>query len=185
MTRQGIAPAKQGLAPDALMRGFDDGSQRAGCLLPVSLQGIASAKAPSTSRAEMFTGRRHLQTFGHPGSDSSQEGIFIWTSTGQTVTFTDWHTGQPDDENGVEDAINLWYYNGVLKWNDWAFYAMPALATRYVLGKFKSEPRSSFVSMDTYATQLLLNDKPHPFIIAMYKQRHPEFADLEKRLKSF
>ncbi|KAF4529644.1 hypothetical protein B566_EDAN017976 [Ephemera danica] len=39
--------------------------------------------------------------------------------------------------------------------------------------------------MNTYATQLLLNDKPHPFIIAMYKQRHPEFAEPESRLKSF
>ncbi|KAF4530471.1 hypothetical protein B566_EDAN014672 [Ephemera danica] len=39
--------------------------------------------------------------------------------------------------------------------------------------------------MTSHAQQLLLNDKPHPFIIAMYKQRHPEFADPETRLKSF
>ncbi|KAF4528836.1 hypothetical protein B566_EDAN014554, partial [Ephemera danica] len=42
------------------------------------------------------------RVFWTSGSDRSQEGIFIWTSTGQPFGFTDWYTGEPNNEFGNE-----------------------------------------------------------------------------------
>ncbi|KAF4526058.1 hypothetical protein B566_EDAN015076 [Ephemera danica] len=58
------------------------------------------------------------KNFWTSGSDSAQEGSFVWTSTGEQVMFTDWHTEEPNNMNGVEDTVGFYYKSNVLKWND-------------------------------------------------------------------
>lgn len=53
------------------------------------------------------------------GSDLSIRDAYVWTSTGQRFTFTDWHSLEPNHGlANTEFTINYWYKNNTLKWND-------------------------------------------------------------------
>uniref|UniRef100_A0A6F8CKJ4 Galactose specific C-type lectin-1 n=1 Tax=Culex pipiens TaxID=7175 RepID=A0A6F8CKJ4_CULPI len=55
------------------------------------------------------------------GSDLAEEGTFIWTGTGERVTYTNWRRDEPNDENGEEDCLQLAYIPGweyFWHWND-------------------------------------------------------------------
>jgi hypothetical protein len=51
-------------------------------------------------------------------SDIQQEGTFVW-ETSKTVltaaTFTNWSPGQPDNWQGNENCVHIWYNS---MWND-------------------------------------------------------------------
>ena len=50
-------------------------------------------------------------------NDLQTEGTWVWSS-GEPVTYTHWHPGQPDNSGDEDCAILNWYiYNGA--WNDW------------------------------------------------------------------
>ncbi|XP_055623842.1 perlucin-like [Toxorhynchites rutilus septentrionalis] len=54
-------------------------------------------------------------------TDLAKEGLFIWTPTGERLTWTNWRRGEPNDESGEEDCLQLAYipsleYNW--NWND-------------------------------------------------------------------
>jgi hypothetical protein len=56
------------------------------------------------------------------GSDFATPNAFVWSGTGQRVSFTDWHSGEPNHDAG--DACIMYRFNdGYLKWNDDRPYA--------------------------------------------------------------
>lgn len=48
-------------------------------------------------------------------SDSDVEATFVWVD-GSTVTYTNWATGEPNDDNSMEDCVIVIGTSG--KWND-------------------------------------------------------------------
>jgi hypothetical protein len=51
-------------------------------------------------------------------SDLESEGLFVWV-TGESFGFTDWIAGQPDDEMGDEDCVEIRRDDGSPEgWND-------------------------------------------------------------------
>ncbi|MBL0317035.1 MAG: HYR domain-containing protein, partial [Flavobacteriales bacterium] len=59
-------------------------------------------------------------------NDATTEGTFVW-SNGQSVTYSNWNGGQPDNAGGVEDYGQVWTAAGT--WND-----LPGTSNlRYVL----------------------------------------------------
>ena len=48
-------------------------------------------------------------------SDSDVEATFVWVD-GSTVTYTNWDTGEPNDDNGMGDCVIVLRTSG--KWND-------------------------------------------------------------------
>ena len=49
--------------------------------------------------------------------DKSIEGKFTYASDGESVKFTNWNRGQPDNAGGNEDCAHLWKGHG-FRWND-------------------------------------------------------------------
>jgi len=48
-------------------------------------------------------------------TDRALEGTFAWTS-GQAVTYTNWFSGEPNNQGGNEDYVDLnWFFS---RWND-------------------------------------------------------------------
>jgi len=48
-------------------------------------------------------------------TDRHSEGRWVLESTGKSVVFTDWHSGEPNNANSGEDCA---YINSHYKWND-------------------------------------------------------------------
>ncbi len=40
-------------------------------------------------------------------SDAEEEGTWVWQHSKQTVDFTYWHTGEPSNNNGNGDCVQL------------------------------------------------------------------------------
>lgn len=53
-------------------------------------------------------------------NDVAIEGQFTWTS-GEPVTYTKWAPGEPNNANGIEDHVSMYYPNhsASSRWNDW------------------------------------------------------------------
>uniref|UniRef100_A0A023EFS7 Putative secreted protein n=1 Tax=Aedes albopictus TaxID=7160 RepID=A0A023EFS7_AEDAL len=52
-------------------------------------------------------------------SDILEEGVFRWKSTGETLNYTNWKAGQPNNYDGEEHCVHLQYISKVgFKWND-------------------------------------------------------------------
>ncbi|XP_065089680.1 C-type lectin 37Db-like [Ochlerotatus camptorhynchus] len=54
-------------------------------------------------------------------SDLAQEGKFIWHATGVDVGYAKWIAGKPDNKDGHEHCVHLWYEPSRLfkwHWND-------------------------------------------------------------------
>ncbi|CAG2209620.1 unnamed protein product [Mytilus edulis] len=64
--------------------------------------------------------KRYGETFWLGGSDRATEGVWVWTSSGQRFTVTDWHTRtihEPNNLDGNEDCLNIhkdWTLNGMM-----------------------------------------------------------------------
>jgi Lectin C-type domain len=50
------------------------------------------------------------------GTDEAQEGVWKWI-TGESWSYTNWQTGQPDNNEGSEDYLHMWGVTGG-RWND-------------------------------------------------------------------
>ncbi|KAH9504532.1 hypothetical protein Btru_063090, partial [Bulinus truncatus] len=54
-------------------------------------------------------------------NDVAEEGHFVWASDNSTVTSKLWLSRQPDNTNGSEDCVMIWYKNNANKsLNDWS-----------------------------------------------------------------
>ena len=53
------------------------------------------------------------------GTDAAVEGQYMWASTGYAFSYFDWYPGQPQNVNGLDDAMVLWWITGVLAWHDY------------------------------------------------------------------
>ncbi|XP_062617681.1 perlucin-like [Saccostrea cucullata] len=51
-------------------------------------------------------------------SDIQAEGVWVWTSSQNTPTYTNWPPGQPDNNAGEEDCAHLYAAFG-FQWNDY------------------------------------------------------------------
>ena len=51
------------------------------------------------------------------GNDVSQEGLWVWASTGYAFSFFDWHQGQPNNYDN-QDYVNIETANEVSHWSD-------------------------------------------------------------------
>ena len=52
-------------------------------------------------------------------TDLFHEGKFVWTSTGQAASYTNWYNGQPDNANKYEHFVHLYPTSRMRKWNDY------------------------------------------------------------------
>ncbi|XP_058832083.1 C-type lectin 37Db-like [Topomyia yanbarensis] len=55
------------------------------------------------------------------GSDLGEEGVFSWVATGKLVTFTNWSPGEPNNNNGTEDCMQMVFIPRFAQrwtWND-------------------------------------------------------------------
>ncbi|XP_062593084.1 hepatic lectin-like [Saccostrea cucullata] len=50
------------------------------------------------------------------GTDKTQENTWIWNHSGLPLRFTNWNKGEPNDDKGNEDCMEIFSLNG--KWND-------------------------------------------------------------------
>ena len=48
--------------------------------------------------------------------------------SGESLAFTAWNSGEPNDENGVELVAHLFKKNGQVLWNDIAYNSNPMVA---------------------------------------------------------
>jgi hypothetical protein len=46
------------------------------------------------------------------------EGDFVWSSTNESVTFTDWNEGEPNNNRGHENCVHLELGRLNRRWND-------------------------------------------------------------------
>jgi hypothetical protein len=54
------------------------------------------------------------------GNDRATEGIWVWESTGELVSYTNWYPGQPDNQFSENCLAKSAYANGT--WGDqWGF----------------------------------------------------------------
>jgi hypothetical protein len=49
--------------------------------------------------------------------DLFQEGNFTWISSGETATYTNWYSGQPDNFKTIEHFVHL-FKDSERTWND-------------------------------------------------------------------
>ncbi|XP_063405776.1 perlucin-like [Mytilus trossulus] len=53
---------------------------------------------------------RYGKTFWLGGSDQANEGVWLWTTSGQRFTVTDWHTRtvhEPNNQDGNENCLTI------------------------------------------------------------------------------
>ena len=61
-------------------------------------------------------GGKHVAWIGI--NDKNVEGEFVFTSSREKVTVTDWYTGEPNNNGDSEDCIVFGFYHYNRKWND-------------------------------------------------------------------
>ncbi|KAF4523641.1 hypothetical protein B566_EDAN010150 [Ephemera danica] len=64
--------------------------------------------------------RGSITPFWTSGNDIESEGKWIWRSTGQSITFFNWETNQPENTEGAEHCISIgnWVQNKLPLWHD-------------------------------------------------------------------
>ncbi|KAH3858355.1 C-type lectin domain family 4 member G-like [Dreissena polymorpha] len=93
---------------------FSEGSRRCrqyGAHLPE----VTTSGENSFLRNTFVGSRRGIRIF-LGATDQLIEGHWIWEYTGQEVRYQDWNTGEPNNENGGEDCLEISYWN--VRWND-------------------------------------------------------------------
>ncbi|XP_061171044.1 mannose-binding protein C-like [Saccostrea echinata] len=62
------------------------------------------------------------------GTDEIREGRFVWASTGNSLTFTDWNRGEPNNDESKEDCIEISGHSDRRgMWNDNLENEMPSI----------------------------------------------------------
>ena len=67
--------------------------------------------------------------------DKSIEGKFTYATDGESVKFTNWNRGQPDNAGGNEDCAHLWKGHG-FRWNDVGCSAKMSFVCESQSGKY-------------------------------------------------
>lgn len=69
---------------------------------------------------DLFVAYRN-NDFWTSGNDLGKEGVFTWAPTGQSVTYTNWYDGNPDNhltDFVSENCLHLWGWGHRHQWND-------------------------------------------------------------------
>jgi hypothetical protein len=49
-------------------------------------------------------------------TDEKEEGKFVWESSQEAANYTNWHSGEPNNDQGDERCVSMWKDAG--QWND-------------------------------------------------------------------
>ncbi|VDI62869.1 Hypothetical predicted protein [Mytilus galloprovincialis] len=90
----------------------------------ISCNSLGSMLAEVTSGSEMTFLRTNAENYGRTfwlgGSDRASEGVWVWTTSGQGFTVTDWHTRtthEPNNQDGNENCLTI-HKELDFEWND-------------------------------------------------------------------
>ncbi|KAF4527285.1 hypothetical protein B566_EDAN016073 [Ephemera danica] len=85
----------------------------------MKLLSIESAAENNMIKRVIATKALDMQ-FWTSGNDLENEGTFIWRSTGQRVTFSDWEIGEPGNYDNVEHCVFIgnWGQKTIPMWHD-------------------------------------------------------------------
>ena len=72
----------------------------------------------STSENDYVASRLVWQDFWIGYSDQNTEGVWTWSNSGVTGSYTNWYQGQPDNFGSGEDCAEIWGHLGRKTWND-------------------------------------------------------------------
>ncbi|VDI04724.1 neurocan core protein [Mytilus galloprovincialis] len=81
---------------------------------------LAEPKQMSDINFLKSNAKKFRKTFWLGGSDKVTEGVWVWTTSGQGFTVTDWYTRtvhEPNNANGVEHCLDI-HKNLDYEWND-------------------------------------------------------------------
>ncbi|XP_063406856.1 neurogenic locus notch homolog protein 3-like [Mytilus trossulus] len=81
---------------------------------------LAEPKQMSDINFLKSNAKKFRKTFWLGGSDKVTEGVWVWTTSGQGFTVTDWHTRtvhEPNNSNGEEHCLDM-HKNLDYEWND-------------------------------------------------------------------
>ncbi|CAC5394269.1 unnamed protein product [Mytilus coruscus] len=81
---------------------------------------LAEPKKMSDISFLISKAKKYRKTFWLGGSDRAKEGVWVWTTSGQEFTVTDWHTRtirEPNNQNGNEHCLDM-HKNLDYEWND-------------------------------------------------------------------
>lgn len=76
--------------------------------------------------------------------DLGEEGRFVWHATGERVRYANWRSGQPDDNQKLEDCVAImnipatgwhWHANDVPCWNS-SYFICENVDQRQQIGTF-------------------------------------------------
>ena len=95
------------------------------------------------------------------GSDADVEGTWKWVTgpeTGQTMTYTNWNSGEPNNSGSNEDAAEF-YATGSNpgKWND---LASSSGTLQYAIIEYGGMPTDSTVPVISATATMIVNDAP-------------------------
>ncbi|CAB3364841.1 Hypothetical predicted protein [Cloeon dipterum] len=80
---------------------------------------LASIETEAENNALFAITRNDTGSFWISGTDSGSEGKFYWAGTGKDVEdFTNFVDGEPNNDKGNENCLELFTHESVLYWND-------------------------------------------------------------------
>lgn len=82
----------------------------------VSILGYLSSKNMSTPVLLDTCKAKHWECSVWIGGARNAESEFIWSKSGNRITFTQWSPDEPSDNDGNEDCMEMFAVTG--KWND-------------------------------------------------------------------
>ena len=97
-------------------------------------------------------------------TDQEEEGVWVWDN-GESGTFTNWHAGEPNDENPNEDYAMYYYKYSDGTWNDGDFGDQTVNSGRVFIcewGKYRTTPSTSAKTVnDTEIWNTFLQEKQY------------------------
>ena len=87
------------------------------------------------------------------GTDAASEGTFVSSATGRTLTYTNWHPGEPGNMNNNEHCINMYPQNNGL-WNDIACNTYMASVCEIPLRKLKETAHEAHIWLKIFEVGL-------------------------------
>ncbi|XP_063405603.1 C-type lectin domain family 4 member K-like [Mytilus trossulus] len=60
---------------------------------------------------------KYKKNFWLDGTDESEEGVWVWATSGQKFTINDWHSSEPNNYGDAENCLNM-HKNHDYQWND-------------------------------------------------------------------
>lgn len=113
-------------------------------------------------------------------NDIASEGAYVWVS-GDTSTFRNWDSTQPDNSGGDEDCVQMWFEGG---WNDaWCYRVSEAVFGHY--GLCEKYPEYSLSQNPTQSPSITSTTTKYSFRIQFNNHSIPLLDSNEDIVTSF